>query len=74
MSRKAYRRIVQWSDEDNCFIGTCPELFFGGVHGKDEIRVYRELRCVVAEWEQYDRAQARNKRKRKSSRSRRRTA
>lgn len=30
-----YVRIVEWSDEDECFIGSCPELFYGGCHGDD---------------------------------------
>jgi hypothetical protein len=23
-----YLKIVEWSDEDGCFIGSCPELFY----------------------------------------------
>jgi hypothetical protein len=30
-----YEKIVYWSDEDQCYIGMCPELFYGGVHGDD---------------------------------------
>ena len=26
-SADRYRKIVYWSDEDQCFIGMCPELF-----------------------------------------------
>jgi hypothetical protein len=29
-------KFVEWSDEGECFIGRCPELRLGGVHGKDE--------------------------------------
>ena len=36
-----YAKFVEWSDEDRCFIGRCPGLFAGGVHGSDEARVYR---------------------------------
>jgi predicted HicB family RNase H-like nuclease len=43
-----YAKFVEWSDEDNCFIGRCPELMLGGVHGSDEAKVYAEL-CVAAE-------------------------
>jgi len=25
-----YVTLVEWSDEDVCFIGSCPELFYGG--------------------------------------------
>lgn len=43
-----YAKFVEWSDEDKCFIGRCPELMLGGVHGSDEAKVYTEL-CVAAE-------------------------
>jgi len=45
-----YEKIVYWSDEDKCFIGVCPELFFGGVHGYEPTEVFRELLEVVQEW------------------------
>lgn len=38
-----YKKIVVWSEEDSCFIGTCPELMDGGVHGKDALKVFKEL-------------------------------
>ncbi|HSL18832.1 MAG TPA: hypothetical protein VLB51_13070 [Methylomirabilota bacterium] len=43
-------KIVEWSDEDQCYVGTCPTLMLGGVHGDDEAEVYRELCEVVEEW------------------------
>ena len=45
-----YAKFVEWSDEDQCFIGRCPGLFEGGVHGADEARVYAELCQAVEEW------------------------
>ena len=45
-----YEKIVIWSDEDQCFIGMCPELFSGGVHGDDSLEVFKELLEVVDEW------------------------
>lgn len=45
-----YLKIVEWSQEDQCYVGTCPGLLLGGVHGDDEAKVYRELCQVVAEW------------------------
>ena len=45
-----YRKIVEWSDEDRCYVGRCPELMFGGVHGKNEQKVFAELCAVIAEW------------------------
>lgn len=44
-----YVKIVEWSPEDGCFVGTCPGLMFGGVHGPDEAKVYAELCEAVQE-------------------------
>ncbi len=44
-----YVKIVEWNDEDGCFVGTCPGLMFGGVHGSDEAKVYAELCQAVEE-------------------------
>src|SRR5438067_687848 len=45
-----YPKFVEWSEEDHCFIGRCPGLFIGGVHGSDEAKVYKELCQAVEEW------------------------
>ncbi len=45
-----YLKIVEWSEEDQCYVGTCPGLMLGGIHGGDEAKVYRELCQAVAEW------------------------
>jgi len=45
-----YRKIVEWSEEDRCYVGRCPELMFGGVHGKNEQKVFAELCAVIQEW------------------------
>ncbi len=44
-----YLKIVEWSDEDRCFVGRCPGLFFGGCHGQDETAVYRDVCKIVEE-------------------------
>lgn len=44
-----YKRVVYWSDEDRCYIGMCPELMYGGVHGKDPLKVFIELNQAVEE-------------------------
>jgi predicted RNase H-like HicB family nuclease len=44
-----YVKIVEWSDEDNCFVGSCPGLFYGGCHGDDEKVVFAELCQIVEE-------------------------
>ena len=45
-----YLKLVEWSPEDGCYVGTCPGLMLGGVHGNDEAKVYRELCRAVEEW------------------------
>ncbi|UCH98372.1 MAG: hypothetical protein JSV88_16435 [Candidatus Aminicenantes bacterium] len=44
-----YTKIVEWSNEDRCFIGSCPELFYGGCHGSDEREVFDHLCRIVEE-------------------------
>ena len=44
-----YTKFVEWSDEDRCFIGRCPEIMAGGIHGGDEVKVYVELCQAVEE-------------------------
>lgn len=43
-----YVKIVEWSDEDRCFVGSGPGLFYGGCHGEDEKAVFTEL-CEIVE-------------------------
>ena len=44
-----YVKIVEWSDEDQCFVGSCLGLFYGGCHGDDERSVFAELCQIVDE-------------------------
>ncbi|HIG27427.1 MAG TPA: pilus assembly protein HicB [Verrucomicrobiales bacterium] len=48
-SKDAYLKFVKWSEEDNLYVGYCPDLFpWGGVcHGESEEPVYRELCSLV---------------------------
>jgi predicted RNase H-like HicB family nuclease len=43
-----YVKIVEWSDADQCYVGSCPGLFYGGCHGDNEQAVFKEL-CQIAE-------------------------
>jgi predicted HicB family RNase H-like nuclease len=45
-----YLKLVEWSAEDQCYVGTCPGLMLGGIHGDNETKVYRELCQAVDEW------------------------
>jgi len=37
-----YPKVVAWSDEDKCFISTCPQLMYGGAHGDEA-----SMRCAT---------------------------
>ena len=43
-----YVKIVEWSDEDQCYVGSCPGLFYGGCHGDNEEAVFADL-CELVE-------------------------
>ena len=43
-----YVKIIEWSEEDQCYVGSCPGLIYGGCHGDDERRVFEEL-CEIVE-------------------------
>ena len=38
-----YLKLVEWSDEDQCYIGRIPGLTLGGIHGRNEKKVYANL-------------------------------
>ena len=44
-----YAKIVEWSEEDQCYVGSAPGLFLGGCHGDDEQAVFKELCQIVDE-------------------------
>lgn len=44
-----YVKIVEWSEKDQCYVGSCPGLFFGGCHGENEQEVFSELCRIVEE-------------------------
>ena len=44
-----YVKIVEWSEEDQCFVGSAPGLLYGGCHGSDEKEVFAELCQIVEE-------------------------
>jgi len=44
-----YAKIVEWSEEDQCFVGSAPGLLYGGCHGPDEKEVFAELCKIVDE-------------------------
>ena len=44
-----YVKLVEWSDQNQCFIGSCPQLFYGGCHGNEPRAVFDELCQIVEE-------------------------
>lgn len=45
-----YLKLVEWSEEDRCFVGQCPGIIGPCCHGDDEAAVYAELCEIVEEW------------------------
>ena len=43
-----YHRWVEWSEEDQVYLGKCPDLI-SGIHGTDPTQLYSELGTVVQE-------------------------
>ena len=44
-----YVKIIEWSEEDQCYVGSAPGLILGGCHGEDENKVFAELCQIVEE-------------------------
>ena len=42
-----YHKWVEWSEQDQIYIGKCPDLITG-IHGDDPVKLYSEL-CEVVE-------------------------
>jgi predicted RNase H-like HicB family nuclease len=43
-----YVKIVEWSEVDQCYVGSSPGLMLGGCHGDDQQQVFQEL-CEIVE-------------------------
>ena len=48
--RARYFKVVEWSEEDQCCIGTAPGFILGGCHSTDEKDVYKEICDIAEEW------------------------
>lgn len=49
MESARYAKIVEWSEENQCYVGSSPGLIYGGCHGFGEKAVFDELCQVVEE-------------------------
>ena len=45
-----YLRVVEWSAEDQCFVGSAPPLIGRCCHGATEVHVLRQLKRIVDSW------------------------
>jgi len=43
-----YHKWVEWSEEDQTYLGKCPDLITG-IHGDDPVQVFRDLTDIVEE-------------------------
>ena len=57
-SSDQYHKWVEWSDEDQTYVGKCPDLITG-IHGDDPVTVYGELCDVVEDVIRYFRDEGR---------------
>lgn len=48
--RDRYLKIVEWSEEDNCYVGSVPGWLGPCCHGDNEEKVYHQLCKIVDEW------------------------
>jgi predicted HicB family RNase H-like nuclease len=45
-----YLKLVRWSEEDRCYVGSVPGWIGDCCHGRDEMEVYRKVCDIVDEW------------------------
>lgn len=45
-----YLRVVEWSPDDRCFVGSAPPLIGRCCHGPTEAGVLKQLKRIVDEW------------------------
>ena len=50
VSLRPFVKIVEWSPEDGCFVGSAPPLVGRCCHGDREEEVFAELSQIVEEW------------------------
>ncbi len=50
ITAKDYIKVIEWSDEDHCFVGSAPPLIGQCCHGKTEADVIKQLNIIVQEW------------------------
>ena len=49
-TRDKYLKLVEWSEEDKCYVGSIPGWIGKCCHSDDEMKVYTELNTILDEW------------------------
>ncbi len=47
---RRYLKIVEWSEQDGCYIGSAPPLIGASCHSDTEEKVLAQLQVIVEEW------------------------
>jgi predicted HicB family RNase H-like nuclease len=47
MNAKDYIKVVEWSEEDGCYVGSAPPLVGRCCHGDTEAEVFAQLAVIV---------------------------
>jgi len=47
---RRYLKVIEWSNEDQCYIGSAPPIIGQACHGTTEGRVLEQLTGIVEEW------------------------
>ncbi len=50
IEKNKYLKIVEWSEEDNCYVGSIPGWLGKCCHGDNELKVCEELSQILEEW------------------------
>ncbi len=48
MKELGHSATVEWSEEDQCYVGRCPDLFAGGVHADTRAECENLLFLVIS--------------------------
>ena len=49
-ARDRYLKLVRWSEEDQCYVGSVPGWIGECCHDEDEANAYRKLGEILDEW------------------------
>jgi len=47
---RRYLKLVEWSEKDECFVGSAPPIIGPCCHGPTEAEVMAQLTAIVEEW------------------------